>query len=727
MGESTQQGAVEPNRNPLVSAALESGMDGLEKVWLELLDEPPEAQVFLKGLEALEEGARREAGALLQLLLDAYRERGAHGDVLAVAHELVDHRHKADELLEQVRSSLTASYGNEGWFESFSTIAELDGDDLPEILERFGKLLRLLPGGVVYHSTGWGEGVVTSIDPGQESLEVRFESDGRVRSMPFRTALDVLCVLDSDDLRARLLTDLEALKQDAQDDPAILIRAVARLHKNRAGAREIKQWLAGKVIANSAWASWWRKAKVAAGRDPWLAVENPARPLFILRSRPLSPGDEVRTAMGRATDLQSLLEVVRGPLSFDPAADLLAEMLAGIVSRVEETDAPVVAQVEAQLILSRHGHQQAAVAGAMIADALGDNLGFGQLATALSPASLRREAFEAFVVARPDLWTDAIIGDLPSLPTSLLDAVTERLVAAGRGEALANRMRIFLMTPSRQPATVVRLCKRYAAGLLAEVSGAPSLADVVMGVLHLAETQAPKAARDDKVAKEVMKGVLELGLAKRNNLMRDFADGCKRSAMERAMGVVMRCRTMPTELSEPLETACRSRFPDLAPRDDTPFWESNNIFSTEAGLARRQEEYRVLLEEKIPENSESIGKAAAFGDLSENFEWTAAIEQQRQLTEKAAAMEAELKLARTIEDQELVDQVVSPGMRVRYEEKGQSKTISILGPWDVGDDVVSYFAPVAAGMLGAVVGDQATLDLPEGSVEVKVTAVERLV
>jgi transcription elongation factor GreA len=727
VSETTVGDAKDGGHNPLVAAAQQSGMDGLESAWLELLDDPPAAKVFLEGLDAVAEGQRREAGSLLQLLLDAYRERNAHADILDVASVLVDHRHKVEDLMGLVRSSLESLYGQEEWFDAFALIAELEADDVSETLDRFNKLLSLLPGGAVYHATGWGEGVVTAIDLEQESLEVQFRSDGRSRLMPFRTAFDVLRVLDSDDLRARILIDLDALKSDAQDDPAKLIRAVARLNKNRAGAREIKQWLSGTVIEASAWASWWRKAKIAAARDPWLAVENPARPLFVLRSRALSPEDEVRTALSRATDLAGLLDVVRGPLSLDPAADLLAEMLSGVAAGAENEPTPMSAHVEAQLVLARHGHHERSVAGATICDYLKEGVGFGQLASSLAPASLRREAFEAFVTARPGLWTDDIIGDLPSLPVSLIDTVAERLVSEGRGEALANRLRIFLMTPSRQPGTVVHLCKRFAAGLLDDVEGAPSLADVVMGLLHLAETQAPKADRDDKAAKAVMKGVLDLASAKRHNLVKRFVEECKRPAMERAMGVVLRCRTMPTELSDPLKTACVARFPDLAPRDETPFWESNNIFSTEAGLARRNEEYRVLLEEKIPENSESIGKAAAFGDLSENFEWTAAIEQQRQLTEKAAAMEAELKLARSIEDQELEGGVVSPGTRVSYEQQGVSHTISILGPWDYGDDVVSYMAPVAAGMLGATVGDSATLDLPDGSVEVKVTAVEQLV
>ena len=169
------------------------------------------------------------------------------------------------------------------------------------------------------------------------------------------------------------------------------------------------------------------------------------------------------------------------------------------------------------------------------------------------------------------------------------------------------------------------------------------------------------------------------------------------------------------------------RYPDLVPRDETPFWDNNNIFCSRDGIARRQEEYRVLLEEKIPENSEAIGKAASYGDLSENFEWTAAIEQQRQLTEKAAAMEAELKLARAIEDQELDGETVAPGKRVVYEQDGEQKEITILGPWDHGPGIVSYRAPIAAGMLGSKEGSEATLELPEGRVEVTIRKVETAV
>src|SRR6185436_2026172 len=277
----------------------------------------------------------------------------------------------------------------------------------------------------------------------------------------------------------------------------------------------------------------------------------------------------------------------------------------------------------------------------------------------------------------------------------------------------------------RAPAAVLRLAKRWAEGRFEKIEGAPSLHDVTMGLLHLAETQAPLAARGDKPAKEIMRLLDEQLLSGRSALLQRFVKAGSRGELSAALGVLKRCRQMPDEIVAGLRKPVQERFPDLAPVEELPFWEGGAIYSSKEGLARRREEYRVLMHEKIPANSEDIGRAASYGDLSENFEWTAAIEQQRQLTEKAAAMEAELRLAQTIEDQKLPPGVVAPGTSVTFaQDGGAAKTVSILGPWDVGADVMSYRAPLAAGMLGAKAGETVQVTLPSGPATVKVVAVE---
>lgn len=701
----------------------ESGeVEALEAAWLEALDESAPVDPFVEAFGALpDEGLRGRFVSSMQLLLETIEVRGDAAEVLKVVRVIAPYRKRSPDLHGTAARALRAHFASEPWLDLFIRLSGIEGEpqDLVLALKRMRKLAKLLPGRVVLHRTGWGEGLILEHHLPQEEFSVRFR-DGLQRAMPFTTGLDVLTVLKEDDLRARLLTDVEGLQREAESSPELLVRAVARLGKGRASAKDIKTALEGSVIPARAWAGWWRKAKAAALHDPMIAVESPARPVFVLRERALSPEEELTGAMDRAGTLAALLAVVRGPLSLDAGPALTQRILERLAQALGGSDDPA-ARVEAALLLSKHGGDPE-LGGRVLDEALARGLGFAELSRLLPSAAARRDAFDALVAARPQLWSDAVIGDLGEFSGQLVDAIAERLVADGRGAALANRFRIFLMTPSRQPEAVLRLAKSYAAGRLQGVEGAPTFDEVVMGLLHLAETQAPKAVRKDKAAQTILAG-LEDVLIGRRALLVDFAKRADRQQLEAAMAVMRRSRGMPDRIVEQFVTTATRRFSDLAPLDETPFWQRQGIFCTRDAIAGRQAELRDLIEVKLPENREAIGRAAAYGDLSENFEWASAIEQQRQLTERIAAMEAELKLAQPIEEQPVSGDVVSPGTRVRYDHDGQMHEITVLGPWDRGEGVVSYRAPLAAGMLGRRAGDEATLELPSGTIQVRIADV----
>jgi transcription elongation factor GreA len=170
------------------------------------------------------------------------------------------------------------------------------------------------------------------------------------------------------------------------------------------------------------------------------------------------------------------------------------------------------------------------------------------------------------------------------------------------------------------------------------------------------------------------------------------------------------------------------RAPEIFRTSDRPFWEGDAIWTTKAGLGRREEELRILRDVKIPENSEAIGRAASYGDLSENSEWEAAIEEQRNLTQRASEIEAEVRAAALLENAALPPDTVAPGTRVVYREDGREHAVRILGPWDSdgAEDVISYRSPLAQGLLGLQGGAKATVHLPNGTTEVEVVSVETL-
>jgi transcription elongation factor GreA len=135
-----------------------------------------------------------------------------------------------------------------------------------------------------------------------------------------------------------------------------------------------------------------------------------------------------------------------------------------------------------------------------------------------------------------------------------------------------------------------------------------------------------------------------------------------------------------------------------------------------------------LRDEKIPANENAIGAAAALGDLSENAEWEMALQEKRNLTTRLAEMEGDALRARLLEDASLPEDKVCPGTAVRYRDlgAGDEHRIVILGPWDtdMGEDIVSYRAPLAQGLLGLSSGDQSRVDLPGGALDLEVLGIE---
>ena len=131
----------------------------------------------------------------------------------------------------------------------------------------------------------------------------------------------------------------------------------------------------------------------------------------------------------------------------------------------------------------------------------------------------------------------------------------------------------------------------------------------------------------------------------------------------------------PPKVQEAVERIAMERFPQLFETKEPDFWEDESvIYTSKEGLEAFREEFLELRDVKIPANSKAIGAAASQGDLSENAEWDAALEDQRNLTNQANEMEERLKRAKDLREVEIPDGVVAPGTRVSVEDLDDGKT-----------------------------------------------------
>jgi transcription elongation GreA/GreB family factor len=137
--------------------------------------------------------------------------------------------------------------------------------------------------------------------------------------------------------------------------------------------------------------------------------------------------------------------------------------------------------------------------------------------------------------------------------------------------------------------------------------------------------------------------------------------------------------------------------------------EGEKLYTTAEGLERKRAEFENITRIEIPRNAEEIRKAAAHGDLRENFEYKAARDKHEMLSSRAKTLHDELARARVLEPAAIEPNRVRVGTTVLFkrEDSKESKTLTILGPWDSdpAHGVVSYLAPAIQPVLGKAPGE----------------------
>lgn len=150
---------------------------------------------------------------------------------------------------------------------------------------------------------------------------------------------------------------------------------------------------------------------------------------------------------------------------------------------------------------------------------------------------------------------------------------------------------------------------------------------------------------------------------------------------------------------------------------------AKSIMITAEGLRQLEEELDILKGEKRKEIAEKIKVARSYGDLSENSEYDDAKNEQAILEARIATIEATLKVAVVIDENES-NETVRVGSKVRLENitAGKEVTYRITGSNEANprEFKISDESPVGKGLLGLRAGDVAEIDTPSGVIGFKV-------
>ena len=152
----------------------------------------------------------------------------------------------------------------------------------------------------------------------------------------------------------------------------------------------------------------------------------------------------------------------------------------------------------------------------------------------------------------------------------------------------------------------------------------------------------------------------------------------------------------------------------------------NEVPITPEGLEAVQRELDELTTQKRPAIVAKIKAARELGDLSENFEYHAAKNEQGMMEARVKELEAIVKNHVLIETR-TANGVVGMGSTVRFaEDGGDEETYRIVGPAEADPKAgrVSFESALGKALIGHRVGDDVVIKTPGGQYTVRITAVD---
>jgi transcription elongation GreA/GreB family factor len=567
-------------------------------------------------------------------------------------------------------------------------------------------LVELTNSGFCMHRS-WGFGRIRTVDTVFARFTIDFPNKpGHTMDLAF--AAESLKPIAKDHILARKASDLENLRQLAATNHLELVKLVLSSYGGKATSDQIQQALVPEVIRDD-WKKWWEAAKRELKKDGHFQVPLKKTEPILYQVKEVSLQDrlmgEFRAAKGLKARIVVAGEFLKNAMDLSDKQAAANEVITALNSEIPsyQRTQPAVAL---EAIFARDDLRQmaglSAVAGECNASAIwSQDLKLGPLMEQL-PAAKHRRALESFKAANPEHWSDVLRNTLNTVSAKLCREFAGLLIHEGKMEQLKDTLARLISQHTASSELLLWLAKDRNDSY-ADILG-PEVFRAMLTAMERDQFNERRSNRlrdfilDDQELLVELIGSADLevikDLTRALQLSPSFDDMDKRSLLARIV------KSYP---------AIQSLISGEQTKQDT------NLIVSWDSLERRKNEYREMVEKKIPANSKEIAIARSYGDLRENHEYKAAKEMQKLLMKQKAELETQLVRARGTDFTNAKTDTVTIGTIVRATdlEANRPEQITILGAWDSDPEkgIVSYLSPMAQALLNHKIGDQVEFEV----------------
>ena len=582
-------------------------------------------------------------------------------------------------------------------------------------------LLALAQGGYCAHKS-WGFGRITTVD----TVFCQFTIDfvGRAgHKMDLSFAAESLKSIPKEHILAQKAADLHGLRQKAARDHLGVIKLVLNSYGGRATIDQIQKDLVPDVITED-WKKWLEVAKREMKKDGHFIMPLKKTEPIIYQAQETSVQqrvmDKFKAAKGLKARLAEAAELLKNVDDLDNKAGVVAEAVATLNAEItsHQRTQPALAL---EAVFLRDELKQAAgltaTEGELTEASLwNQGLKLGQVLDGM-PAAKHRRALDAFKEAAPNLWHEAVIGTINTVPAKLAGECATMLMQNGKLDLLR--------------ATLTRLISQHQASSDLLLWLAKERSDTFADILGPEVFRAMVSAIERDIFNE-----------KKSNKLRDFilADHDLLPELIASADIeVIKDLTRSLQRSPSFDDMDRrfllslivKVFPivkELITGEATK--QDHSIIVSWESLERRRNEYDDLCKKRIPANSKDIALARSYGDLRENHEYKASKEMQKVLMRRKSELEIQLNRARGTDFAGARTDVVSIGTKVKVHDVNNQKTVNfeIRGAWDSDPDngVIAYLSPIGQALLNHPVGDEVEFELQSAKHKFRIDAIAAL-
>ncbi len=713
----------------LMTLAKASRWNELEQQWMATVESLPPDALTAELLAPLETAVKGGQGTLAETLgwawLSAAKSKATADAALLIARELLMRLPSGEDLRAEVLTLYRQTHADEKYLEHWVEASGLVGGKSVKRALRFLDVgLKLKPGAFLLHRTEDEPAELLEADPKSDTFVIR--TPRRSQTLSADQLIDAYGIISGDDFRVLQILRPDRIKELVANDPESLLMGIARGHRNRIDRDELKLLLSPKYIPLDQWTNWWNKARDAIKKSKHLRIEGRSPMMILFEPKGMTLEAETWAAFEKADSPRAWLELVEGYLretrgkdaKRDPA--FLEKIQSTLVAHARRfTKHEPLNAFATSLITERlagEGLPVHAEAHGVAIEMLKAVKKPAVLVIDLPDAALWSLALPTVKQALPEKWPEVYAELMRAAPVGQLDTLGKSLEEAGRGDLIPPRIEAALAAPADHGDLVMWVWR--GPGIKTPIPAPPRL-ELFNRILSLVGTARQRTGQAERGADvNALRAKVRAGLSHRDYAgYRELLGQIDQSMALAFRRQIERSDGLGPVVQEEMMTILREYFPGLYAKVKLPQWEEEGVlYVTRQGYKVRQAELDELVNVKMRENAKAIGAAAELGDLSENSEYKFALEERDLLRARVAQIQSEISIAKIMEAEDLPEDHVGIGHRVRLDpasSSGDPIELTILGPWesDLARRIFSYQTPLARRVLGKKIGDAITLPL----------------